>query len=344
LNTKEEFTEYYNNLYNKLLDPKKKKKKPLKCIPLTSVNPAYNPYHNSLIIGNKDVNIITNVGRSISGDDKKSTFDNLVKDNDGNYNIEQCCLVYNMKGAIISCSIRVSNTIEDSAIISDTSGNTYHQSYGIVSSDTNTILEASVASTNGNIISKSESNSQSNASERTITYPTSKSHSSTDDINNTHTTTYNESYAHTISEEHSHAKSKGGSVTNESNWSKSEEVSHMEEYSRMDINDYNNVKNTPKKRYISKRGFLDGLTEANDIARDANKYTGEANDIAKAANALTERSIESEEEIARQDRELQRELNAANSLQELNIALVGTKSTSDTHTNCSTWIWKYVGN
>jgi len=57
-----------------------------------------------------------------------------------------------MKGASISCSIRVSNTVEDSVTISDTSGNTYHQSYGIVSSDTNffsdginTILEASVA-------------------------------------------------------------------------------------------------------------------------------------------------------------------------------------------------------
>ncbi|ORX49024.1 hypothetical protein BCR36DRAFT_251888, partial [Piromyces finnis] len=100
LNTKEEFTEYYNNLYKKLIDLEKT----LKCIPLTSVNPAYNPYHNSLIIGNKDVNIITNVGRSIGGGDKKSTFDNLVKDKNGNYNIEQCGLVYNMKGATISCS------------------------------------------------------------------------------------------------------------------------------------------------------------------------------------------------------------------------------------------------
>ncbi|ORX41590.1 hypothetical protein BCR36DRAFT_227590, partial [Piromyces finnis] len=38
LHTKEEFTNYYSNLYDKLMDPEK----PLKCVPLNSVNPAYN--------------------------------------------------------------------------------------------------------------------------------------------------------------------------------------------------------------------------------------------------------------------------------------------------------------
>ena len=254
MNTREDFTEYYENLYKKLFD----KDKPLKCIPLTSVNPAYDPYHNSLIIGNKDVNIITNVGRSIGGSNLKYTFDNLVKGNDGNYNIEQCGLVYNMKGATISCSIRVSNTIEDSVTISDTNGNTYHQSYGIVSSNTNsfsddinTVLEASVSSTKGNTISQSESSSQANAAERTITYMSSKSYSKSDTKDITHTTTHEESYAHTVNEEHSHARTDGGSITNESNWSNSEENSHTEEHSRMDINDYNAAKNTPKKREIN---------------------------------------------------------------------------------------------
>ena len=386
LNSKEEIREYYENLYKKLNITN------LQCIPLTSINPAYNPYHKSLMVGIKNadkVNIITNIGSPIGGSGKDLNGSDNIKVGE-NIDINECGLVYNMKGATISCGIRISKSVEDSISISDTNGNTYHKAYGIVTSNTNsytddinTILELSLSSTDSNSLSESESNSVSNAAERTISYSISNSESVTDDTSNTHSTSHDESYAHTISEEQTHSRTDGGETVNETNWSKSEEVSHTDEYSRMDLNDYNKAKNSHKKRnltHLNKR-FLGigtdeveagcevantainaaGLEEqiraneiakdankiaedankkaedANNIARDANDIAGTSNDIARNANDISSRSIDSQEKIAAEDSALQRELNKLQLDQELNIALAGTRSTSDTHTTGRTW-------
>jgi hypothetical protein len=314
LNSKEEIREYYENLYKKLNITN------LQCIPLTSINPAYNPYHKSLMVGIKNadkVNIITNIGSPIGGSGKDLNGSDNIKVGE-NIDINECGLVYNMKGATISCGIRISKSVEDSISISDTNGNTYHKAYGIVTSNTNsytddinTILELSLSSTDSNSLSESESNSVSNAAERTISYSISNSESVTDDTSNTHSTSHDESYAHTISEEQTQSRTDGGETVNETNWSKSEEVSHTDEYSRMDLNDYNKAKNSHKKRnltHLNKR-FLGigtdeveagcevantainaaGLEEqirANEIANDANKIAEDANKNAEDANNI----------------------------------------------------------
>ncbi|ORX41591.1 hypothetical protein BCR36DRAFT_221902, partial [Piromyces finnis] len=301
-----------------------------------------------------------------------------------------------MKDSSISCSVRISNTIDESVTITDSNGKTYHQAYGVVYSDTNsfsddinTVLELSVSSTESKSLSYSESDTVSKSAERVLSYTKSKGKSVTDSSEDTHTDTHESSYAYTESEEHSHARSDGGEVVDETNWSKSEEISHVEEYSRMERKDYENAKSKVKRNDVvslCKRGgicipcdVVDTVTnvvgtaaniglqiqsnnlqkESNDIARNsteaayiandiarnsteaafiANNIASNANEIAKDANAaswkannLTLQSIESQEDIARKDRELQRELNELNAQQELAIAFAGTRTTSDSY-------------
>ena len=67
LKTKEEFAEYYSKLYQNLTE------KPLNCVPLNSVNPAYNPYHPLLIktSNRKRANIINTMGSAYGGNTNK---------------------------------------------------------------------------------------------------------------------------------------------------------------------------------------------------------------------------------------------------------------------------------
>jgi len=86
--------------------------------------------------------------------------------------------------------------------------------------------------------------------------------------------------------------------------------------------------------------------EGNYIAREANDIARDANNIAFYANIIAERGIESQENIAKLDRELQIqlanenaalqvELNEAKINNDINIALAGTRSTSTDTTNGS---------
>jgi len=317
LETKEEFKNYYDNLYKKLMDPKE----PLKCIPLNSVNPAYNPYHPLLIrtSNSNRANIINNMGTAYGGNTNNimKNINNNASEKDGE--VQQCGIVYNMKGSSISCSVRISNTIDESVSITDSNGKTYHQAYGVVYSDSNsysddinTILELSVSSTDSKSLSYSESDMVSNSSERVLTYTTSKGSSVTDSNENTHIETNEKAYAHTESEEHSHARSDGGEIVDETNWSKSEEVTHVDEYSRMDLNDYKNAKpkaeqlTESQSKQFSKRGgglcvpcdVVDTVTNvvgtgANIYFQyEANEIAEEANDIAKTSNDIARNSTE----------------------------------------------------
>ncbi|OUM66534.1 hypothetical protein PIROE2DRAFT_6269 [Piromyces sp. E2] len=160
--------------------------------------------------------------------------------------------------------------------------------------------------------------------------------STMDSTKDTHVDTHKSSYAYTESEEHSHSRSDGGEIVDETNL-------------EMDRNDYENAESKHKRdlnTLFKRKGGLcipcdvvDTITnviinganniardvnnianeanniardannianESNNIARDANKAAWAANDIAKDANAasckvtnLTLQSIQSEEEIAR---------------------------------------------
>eukprot|EP00833_Pecoramyces_ruminatium_P014385 jgi/Orpsp1_1/1188417/evm.model.d7180000064671.1 len=102
-----------------------------------------------------------------------------------------------LKDSNISCSIRISNTIDESMSISNSNGKIYHQAYGVVysvvysdsnsySDDINIILELSTSSSDSKSLSFSESGTFSNSSERILTYTEGKVTSVTDSDEDTH--------------------------------------------------------------------------------------------------------------------------------------------------------------
>eukprot|EP00833_Pecoramyces_ruminatium_P005788 jgi/Orpsp1_1/1179820/evm.model.c7180000070882.1 len=169
-----------------------------------------------------------------------------------------------MKDSSISCSVRISNTIDESVSISDSNGKTYHQAYGVVYSDSNsysddinTILELSTSSTDSKSISFSESGTFSNSSERILTYTEGKVTSVTDSDENTHSDTHESSYAYIESEEHSYARTDGGEIVDETNWSKSEETTHRAKSQAEKLSD-------SQKILLSKRGGGSCLQKLSD--------------------------------------------------------------------------------
>eukprot|EP00833_Pecoramyces_ruminatium_P006812 jgi/Orpsp1_1/1180844/evm.model.c7180000074843.1 len=183
---------YMNFVYqkNENVDPKE----PLKCIPLNSVNPAYNPYHPLLIktSNSNRANVINNMGTSYGGN-TNNIMQNINNTPEEDGKVQQCGIVYNMKDSSISCSVRISNTIDES-------------------------VKLSTSSSDSKSLSFSESGTFSNSSERILTYTEGKVTSVTDSDEDTHSDTHESSYAYTESEEHSHARTDGGEIVDETNW------------------------------------------------------------------------------------------------------------------------------
>ncbi|ORX34337.1 hypothetical protein BCR36DRAFT_417231 [Piromyces finnis] len=237
----------YNNdenevfIVNKLIDPEK----PLKCVPLNSVNPAYSPYHPLMIktTNRERANIINNMGTVYGGNSNKIM--EFFKDSK---DIQPCGTVMKMRDSSISCSVRVSNTIDESVTITDSNGKTYHQAYGVVysdinlfSDDINTVLELSVSSTESirttsdsysTVKSEGESHSQSENWSDTYTDSTG--------INNTWTTSdgysdsHTQGHSETTTEENkgwSFESSNTNSASNSYSYGKSNTISHTNDIS-----------------------------------------------------------------------------------------------------------------
>ena len=419
--------------------------KGIKSIALTSSNPAYNPYHPALIrVKNVEHPNFIKLEYSYPYNlDKANKAMELVDKEKNLY--KECGMIKSSPGSSLICSVSYSNNIDDTISITNSNGESYHRAYGVVHSKGDTVtseinqsIDLAYSFSDSRSISVSENEGTSNALEHVYTVINSNSNTVTDTTENTHTSTHEDSYTYTENEEHSHTRTDGGEHIDEHNWSDSTEISHMDEYSRMDLADYNAVKDrTFVKRndndLLNKRGatavktkkesskwgevaeavgntasdtaagcilgsaipiigtvtgcvggFLVGATksianvyselksaheaaESNDYAKQsanaadltntyakqsadaadlantyakqsadaadtANTYAKQANDYANDANKIAERSIVSQEEIARLDRELQVKLAKDSTNHEIRMALAGTRSTSDTIT------------
>jgi len=234
--------EEYKERYAKIIEKKAIK---MKNISLTSSNPAYNPYHQSLINFNKNgkTNFITVLGTPYT----KEQYKNLVKEDSPNY--KNCMSVTNMKGSTFSCSIAYLVSEQQSITIALSNGKTYHKANGqvysegdAVTDDINSSVELASALSKGGSISSSESKGTTNSLEQLHSIVNSKALAIMNSNDYTHTDTREESYSHTVSEENSHSRSDGGEVIDETNWSHTDEKSNTDEYSRMRMEDYEKAK------------------------------------------------------------------------------------------------------
>ena len=242
--TKEDIKQEYEKIYKHLM------KNGIRNVALTSINPAYNPYHKSLIkvqgIKEDETNIIQTMG--IPYDFKESQGYAILM-NGTKSDMENCGRIYNMKDSSITCSITFSTDIQDTISISTNEGVTFHKSYGTVISEGDTTtkeinnhVDLARAISNSKSQSGSKSEGVTNSFEKVYSVVISNSNSTTDNVENTDTHSEDSSYTYTMSEDHTHSRTKDHSETNERNWSTTDETSHTEEYSRMDMSDYDAVK------------------------------------------------------------------------------------------------------
>jgi len=203
----------------------------LKGIPLASQhNPAYNPYHHTLIeidgIRPDEINFVTTMGIPYTGSEK--LFKELAKDKKSDF-ID--CPSLSNKGASITCTVSYTDLIQDTISISNENSYSYHRSNGktITKGDTYTEEQnKSIELAHALSISISTSGSTSKGFSKSF----EKTHGIINSTNNSITISTDDT--HTINEDHSHAVTEGKDVANEINWSESDETSKSEEYSRMD--------------------------------------------------------------------------------------------------------------
>ncbi|KAL6628889.1 hypothetical protein LY90DRAFT_641706 [Neocallimastix californiae] len=219
----EELKQQYKEIYDDLM------KNGIKNITLNSNNPAYNSYHPSLIrveqLNDNRLNTIYTIGMPYRSEE----YIKLIE-------------------------------IQDNISISYSNGNSYHKSYGKVYSkgDANTdeinkTIELAKTLSNSKSMSLSESKVVSNSIENIYTVINSNSKSTTDNKDQTITNSRENSKTYTVNEEQSHAHTDSREVVEESNWSKSEEISHTEKNTRMEKKDFDKVKNevyTPRLKDI----------------------------------------------------------------------------------------------
>ncbi|KAL6589314.1 hypothetical protein U3516DRAFT_806765 [Neocallimastix sp. 'constans'] len=248
----EELKQQYKEIYDDLM------KNGINNIALNSNNPAYNPYHPSLIrveqLNDDPLNTIYTIGMPYRSEEHIKLIDNSKSD------MEECGNFSNMKGSTYTCSVSFTTEIQDTISISNSNGNSYHNSYGKVYSkgDANTdeinkTIELAKTLSNSKSMSLSESKGVSNSIEKIYTVINSNSKSTTDNKDQTITNSRENSKTYTVNEEQSHAHTDSGEVVEESNWSKSEEISHTEENTRMEKKDFDKVKNevyTPRLKDI----------------------------------------------------------------------------------------------
>ena len=241
--TKEEYKEEIKKLYEKFIG------NGMKSLSLTSKNPAYNPYHPALIkikdIDEDKINYITTMGMPYEAD--KSLYENLVKD--GKSKFEDCASITREPGSVISCTIAYTEDIQNTVSISNNDGKSYHKSYGKVYSkgdtttkEINESLQLANALSYSTSTHESDSKGYSESLEKVYAVIDSESLARTKNKETTHTESTEHTTSHMVSEEHAHTVTNSKDVTDETNWSNSIELSHTDEVSKMDLNDFNNVK------------------------------------------------------------------------------------------------------
>ncbi|ORX82692.1 hypothetical protein BCR32DRAFT_309086 [Anaeromyces robustus] len=320
--THDEFKEKFKQLYDEAI------KDGLKCIPLSSINPGYNPYHPALINidlfdGDDPHNVVSVMGLPYGGNGNNVINQNDIEDDTGDQKIVQDCgIVSKLGGSTITCSVKISESITKSLTISEGNTISYRETYGMVESkgnsqtdDINKLIQLSTALSNSQSISYNRNKGESTAIENVLNIIATESTSSSKNTEKVHTENHENSYSHTESESHAHGTSKTNTEVDSYNWSKSQEISHIEEYSRMDRNDYIQTKdiiNNVRRDFTYIKGMevmsghkekrllpliAAGFTVASAISdvingAESNQHQERANELAVAANDIATKSNE----------------------------------------------------
>ncbi|ORX64901.1 hypothetical protein BCR32DRAFT_250861 [Anaeromyces robustus] len=247
-------TTYINRIYDKLKNTKQK------CIPLVSVNPAFNPYHASLIVGVDNclpnaryatgvvVNLPDSLGPVINSIPKGFT---------------ECGAVNNCEGCNVLCNVLISSTKENQISITTSNGEVSTHTIGNIESNTDTLsdeisntIEVASSLTNGNTITHSESDTDTSTLELAVTLAHSNSTNESSDNSFTFNTEYSQSVIHGSSDEINWSGYKEHSDTNEYSFlSKDDYDYHNNQYEEIGriryIDENTNYKNNDKnKRFV----------------------------------------------------------------------------------------------
>eukprot|EP00833_Pecoramyces_ruminatium_P016761 jgi/Orpsp1_1/1190793/evm.model.d7180000081262.1 len=283
----------------------------LQCIPLTSSNPAFNPYHSSLTIGVKDANIIEMQGPLIKIE--KAEIDGIA---DG---ISKCIPINKCKGCKNTCHVVLSGSFETSVTVTDSDGTNYSRGYGKQFSETNEevneivdTMDVSRTLSESDTLTEVDKNTNSNSLEKTLSVAVTNSESKNTNNQITGLKNYSKSYIHGTTEQNTHTETDTTGKTDTKTWNQYNELSNSEEYNRMSKDDFDKYNDDPnlKKRLVFDK-FIDGAElalhavdtgcnvaqvflqkEANNISKKGNEIAEVANAHAAKANEIAEKANE----------------------------------------------------
>jgi len=246
-------TTYINKIYDKLKDTKQK------CIPLVSVNPAYNPYHKSLIVGVDsripNVRYVTGVVVNLP-DSLGSVINSIPK------GFTECAAVNNCEGCSVLCNVLISATKENQISITTSNGEVSTHTIGNIESNTDSLtdeisntIEVASTLTDGNTITHSDSNTDTNSLEIAVTLAHSNSTGESSDNSFTFNSEYSESIIHGVTEDDTHAITNTTGSSDEINWSGYREHSDTTEYSYLSKDDYDYYNNQYEE--VGKIAYID---------------------------------------------------------------------------------------
>jgi hypothetical protein len=266
-------TTYINKIYDKLKNTQQK------CIPLASVNPAYNPYHKSLIIGVDsripNARYVTGVVVNLP-DSLGSVINSIPK------GFTECAAVNNCEGCSVLCNVLISATKENQISITNSKGEVSTHTIGNIESNTDILtdeisntIEVASTLTDGNTITHSDSNTDTSSLEVAVTLAHSNSTSESSDNGFTFNTEYSEAIIHGVTEDDTHAITNTTGSTDEINWNGYKEHSDTNEYSYLSKDDYDYHNNQYEEvngiPYIDKDASYDNKDKNKDKKDGKNK-------------------------------------------------------------------------
>jgi hypothetical protein len=266
-------TTYINKIYDKLKNTQQK------CIPLASVNPAYNPYHKSLIIGVDsripNARYVTGVVVNLP-DSLGSVINSIPK------GFTECAAVNNCEGCSVLCNVLISATKENQISITNSKGEVSTHTIGNIESNTDTLtdeisntIEVASTLTDGNTITHSDSNTDTSSLEVAVTLAHSNSTSESSDNGFTFNIEYSEAIIHGVTEDDTHAITNTTGSTDEINWNGYKEHSDTNEYSYLSKDDYDYHNNQYEEvngiPYIDKDASYDNKDKNKDKKDGKNK-------------------------------------------------------------------------
>jgi len=196
----------------------------------------------------------------------RSLYEHLINNEKSNFT--ECASITCKPGTVITCSVACTDEIQNTVSISNNEGKSYYKSYGKIYSkgdatttEINESLQLASAFSISNSTHENEGNRYTESLEKVHGVINTESLARTDSREDTHTETVEHTTSHMVTEEYSHTLTHNKDLSMGTSWGTIIELSHNNEISRIDFNDFEEAKKYKYKENLPEVTDIDNRSE-----------------------------------------------------------------------------------